>query len=309
MPHSPLRIGFVSLDSSHCTAFTKLLQEAAADPADPWGLADAAITAGWPGGSPDFPLSRDRVDGFTAEMQSLGVQIVSTVEELLEQVDAVILGAVDGRQHEELAARIFPARLPVFIDKPLAHDYPAACRVATLARQYRTPWFTASALRFQNALTSTLSELQLANEHITGCDAWGTLRTGLGHLELAWYGIHGIEALYAVMGTGCQTVTRCRTECGDLTTGLWPGGRLGTFRALHEGRQPPGFGMTIFGSHTIRSLHFPANYHELLGAILQFFRSGLPPVSNSESSEIFAFMHAAETSSRQSGQAISLIQH
>ena len=105
MPHSPLRIGFVSLDSSHCTAFTKLLQEAAADPADPWGLADAAITAGWPGGSPDFPLSRDRVDGFTAEMQSLGVQMVSTVEELLEQVDAVILGAVDGRQHEELAAR------------------------------------------------------------------------------------------------------------------------------------------------------------------------------------------------------------
>lgn len=309
MPNSPLRIGFVSLDSSHCTAFTKLLQEAAADPADPWGLADAAITAGWPGGSPDFPLSRDRVDGFTAEMQSLGVQIVSTVEEVLAQVDAVILGAVDGRQHEELAARIFPARLPVFIDKPLAHDYPAACRVATLARQYGTPWFTASALRFQNALTSTLSELQLANEHITGCDAWGTLRTGLGHLELAWYGIHGIEALYAVMGTGCQTVTRCRTECGDLTTGLWPGGRLGTFRGLHEGLQPPGFGMTIFGSHTIRSLHFPATYHELLSAILQFFRSGLPPVSNSESSEIFAFMHAAETSSRQSGQAISLIQH
>lgn len=307
MPNSPLRIGFVSLDSSHCTAFTKLLQEAAADPADPWGLADAAITAGWPGGSPNFPLSRDRVDGFTAEMQSLGVQIVSTVEEVLEQVDALILGAVDGRQHEELAARIFPARLPVFIDKPLAHDFPAACRVATLARQYGTPWFTASALRFQNALTSTLSELQLANEHITGCDAWGTLRTGLGHLELAWYGIHGIEALYAVMGTGCQTVTRCRTECGDLTTGLWPGGRLGTFRALHEGRQPPGFGMTIFGSHTIRSLHFPATYHELLSAILQFFRSGLPPVSNSESSEIFAFMHAAETSSRQSGQAISLI--
>jgi hypothetical protein len=111
------------------------------------------------------------------------------------------------------------------------------------------------------------------------------------------------------MGTGCQTVTRCRTECGDLTTGLWPGGRLGTFRGLHEGLQPPGFGMTIFGSQTIRSLHFPATYHELLSAILQFFRSGLPPVSNSESSEIFAFMHAAETSSRQSGQAISLIQH
>ncbi|MFM7038923.1 MAG: Gfo/Idh/MocA family oxidoreductase [Planctomycetaceae bacterium] len=309
MPHSPLRIGFVSLDSSHCTAFTRLLQQASADPADPWGLAGAAITAGWPGGSPEFPLSRDRVDGFTAEMQSLGVQIVSTVEEVLQQVDAVILGAVDGRQHEELAARIFPAGLPVFIDKPLAHDYPAACRVAAVASQCGTPWFTASALRFQHALTSTLSELQLDKQHITGCDAWGTLRTGVGHLELAWYGIHGIEALYAVMGTGCQTVTRHRTESGDLTTGIWPNGRIGTFRALHEGVQPPGFGMTIFGSHTIRSLHFPATYHELLAAILQFFRSRRPPVTNTESNEIFAFMHAAEISSHQSGQTISLIKH
>lgn len=307
MPQPPLRIGFVSLDSSHCTAFTRLLQDATANSGDPWGLTGAAMTVGWPGGSPDFPLSRDRVAGFTQEMQGLGVRIASSVEELLEQVDAVILGAVDGRQHEELAARIFPAKLPVFIDKPLAHDYRAACRVADLAAQSGTPWFTASALRFQHALTNTLDEFKLAGEHITGCDAWGTLRTGLGHLELAWYGIHGLEALYAVMGPGCQSVSRCRTDCGDLTTGLWPGGRLGSFRALHEGRQPPGFGMTVFGSQSIRSLHFPATYHELLSAILQFFRSAHPPVPNSESLEIFAFMQAAEVSVQQDGRPVRLI--
>ncbi|MGV2332919.1 MAG UNVERIFIED_CONTAM: Gfo/Idh/MocA family oxidoreductase [Planctomycetaceae bacterium] len=212
------------------------------------------------------PIFRSAATAWTDSRQRCKVwafRSCSTVEEVLAQVDAVILGAVDGRQHEELAARIFPARLPVFIDKPLAHDYPAACRVAALARQYGTPWFTASALRFQNALTSTLSELQLANEHITGCDAWGTLRTGLGHLELAWYGIHGIEALYAVMGTGCQTVTRCRTECGDLTTGLWPGGRLGTFRGTarrsatprlwHDHLRQPHHPVTSFPRHLPRT--------------------------------------------------------
>ncbi len=306
MTHSLLRIGFVSLDSSHCTAFTRLLQEASTDPADPWGLADAAITVGWPGGSPDFPLSRDRVDSFTAEMQSLGVRIVSSPEELLEQVDAVILGAVDGRQHEELAARILPAGLPVFIDKPLAHDYPAARRVADIADHSRTPWFTASALRFQHSLTNTLADLKNNHEHITGCDSWGTLRTGQGHIELAWYGIHGIEALYAVMGPGCQSVSRCRTQSGDLTTGIWPNGRIGSFRALHENRQPPGFGMTIFGSQNIKSLHFPATYHELLSAILQFFRNHHPPVPNSESLEIFAFMQAAEISAQQHGNPVNI---
>jgi len=307
MPHPPLRIVFVSLDSSHCTAFTRLLQEASADPVDPWRLAGAAITVGWPGGSPDFPLSRDRVAGFTAEMQGLGVSIVSSVEELLEQVDAVILGAVDGRQHEEIAARILPAGLPVFIDKPLAQDYQAACRVADIADHSGTPWFTASALRFQHALTSTLSDFKRAGERVTGCDAWGTLRTGLGHIELAWYGIHGLEALYAVMGPGCQSVSRCRTDCGDLTTGVWPDGRIGSFRALHEGRQPPGFGMTVFGSQSIKTLHFPATYHELLSAILQFFRSRQPPVPNDESLEIFALMQAAENSVQQNGLPVRLI--
>ncbi|HAV30412.1 MAG TPA: oxidoreductase, partial [Planctomycetaceae bacterium] len=46
-----LRIGFVGLDSSHCTAFARLLLEDAAG----CEYGGARITAGWPGGSADFP--------------------------------------------------------------------------------------------------------------------------------------------------------------------------------------------------------------------------------------------------------------
>lgn len=300
----PLRIGFACLDSSHCTAFTRLLQDAPKSSADPLHYANAQITVGWPGGSPDFPLSRDRVAGFTEEMRQLGVPIADSLDELLEQVDAVILGAVDGRQHVDLARQIFPAGLPVFVDKPLAHNLEAALQVAEIGRQTRTPWFTASALRYQQILTSTLSELQA--ESITGCDCYGTLRHGRDHLELAWYGIHGLEALYAVMGPGCHTVSRIRKDCGDLTVGHWPNGRLGTFRALPEGCQPPGFGMTIFGTQNIRSLQFPATYDELLAVIIQFFRTRHPPVPHSESLELFALMQAAEDSSCRGGSLVTV---
>ncbi|MEY3457482.1 MAG: hypothetical protein RL215_639 [Planctomycetota bacterium] len=297
MIHSatPLRIGFVSLDSSHCTAFTKLLQEASHTPTtDSLSLANAQITVGWPGINPDFPLSRDRVEGFTSEMRQLGVHIANSLDELLEQVDAVILGAVDGRQHVELAQQIFPKGLPVFVDKPLAHNLDAARQVARIGQQTGTPWFTASALRYQSALTQTLAELQ--HESITGCDCYGSLRHGVGHLDLAWYGIHGLEALYAVMGTGCQTVTRTKTALGDVTVARWPGGRLGTFRALPEGQQPQGFGITVFGTHSVRSLQLPATYHELLSVIVRFFHTRQPPVPLTESLEIFALMHAAQQS-------------
>ncbi|MFY8059537.1 MAG: hypothetical protein ACOVRM_17465 [Planctomycetaceae bacterium] len=76
-----LRIGFVGLDSSHCTAFARLLLEDAAG----CEYGGARITAGWPGGSADFPLSRDRVQALTEEMRGLGTVITATVDELLQR--------------------------------------------------------------------------------------------------------------------------------------------------------------------------------------------------------------------------------
>jgi hypothetical protein len=293
-----LRIGFAGLDSSHCTAFARLLLEDCV----PGGLQGARITAGWPGGSADFPLSRDRVQGFTEEMRSLGTVITATVEELLQQCDAVILGSVDGRQHLGLAEQIFAAGKPVFVDKPLAHNLADAARIALLARRYGTRWFTASALRFQAELRGLLDELR--GERVVGCEAFGTLRAGIGHLQLAWYGIHGLEVLYAVMGAGCREVRRVQTASGDLTTGIWEDGRVGVFRGLADERQAVGWGVTVFGSASIRQLRLPAEYPALLGEIVRFFQGGAAPVSEAEMLELFGFMEAADASLAAGGAAV-----
>ncbi len=293
-----LRIGFVGLDSSHCTAFARLLLEDAAG----CEYGGARITAGWPGGSADFPLSRDRVQALTEEMRGLGTVITATVDELLQQCDAVILGSVDGRQHLGLAEQIFAAGKPVFVDKPLAHDLADAVRIALLARRLGTQWFTASALRFQVALRELQQELR--GEQILGCEAFGTLRAGLGHLQLAWYGIHGLEVLYSVMGTGCREVRRVQAASGDVTTGIWGDGRVGVFRGLAYERQAVGWGLTVFGSQSICQVRLPAEYPPLLREVVRFFRGGAAPVSEVEMLELFGFMEAADASLAAGGAAV-----
>ena len=60
---APLRAGIIGLDTSHVIAFTSLLNKPKS------GKVEVKVVAGFPGGSPDLPASRDRVAKFTKEMQ------------------------------------------------------------------------------------------------------------------------------------------------------------------------------------------------------------------------------------------------
>ena len=54
-----IRLGMIGLDTSHVIAFTSYLN-------NPKNKTGCRVVAGYPGGSPDFPASADRVDKFTA---------------------------------------------------------------------------------------------------------------------------------------------------------------------------------------------------------------------------------------------------
>lgn len=81
-----IRIGMIGLDTSHVVAFTRIMN----DPEAIGALKDVHIVAAWPGGSPDFPLIRDRVQGFTKQVKDMGVEVVNSIEALLLKVDAVL---------------------------------------------------------------------------------------------------------------------------------------------------------------------------------------------------------------------------
>src|SRR5512140_2817268 len=110
-----LRLGLIGLDTSHVIAFTQLLNDANAKNHIP----GAKVVAAFKGGSQDIPSSRDRVEGYTRQLQEkFGVKIVDSIPELCKQVDAVLLESVDGRPHLQQAKPVIAAHKPMFIDKP-----------------------------------------------------------------------------------------------------------------------------------------------------------------------------------------------
>ncbi len=294
----PLRIGLIGLDTSHAVAFTKSLN--AEPPAAEF--AGVRVVAAYPGGSPDIPASADRVEGFTKQIAGMGVEIVGSIDALLPKVDAVLLLSVDGRRHLEQVRPVFAAKKPVFIDKPVAGTLADAVEIFRLAEAASVPCFSSSSLRFSPDLVKAADPARVGA--VVGCLAYGPCSTEPHHPDLYWYGVHGVESLYAVMGPGCVSVVRTRTDGAEVATGVWKDGRTATFRGLRDGKA--GYGVVVFGQKAIVVADVSPKYDALLAEVVTFFRTGKPPVPAAETVELFAFMEAADESKRRGGCPVLL---
>jgi hypothetical protein len=292
-----LRLGIVGTDTSHVIAFTSILN----DPANKDYVPGARVVAAFKGGSPDLASSRDRVDKYAAELQSkYGVEIVPDIATLLGKVDAVLLESVDGRAHLAQFREIARAGKPVFIDKPLASTLEDAREIARIAQQYGVRWFSSSALRY----SSLLPELKM--EGLSGAFVWGPGPLEPTHqLDLSWYGIHAVEILYTLMGTGCEEVTRTFAPDAEIVTGRWKDGRVAAIRLA---RPYGGYGAVAFAGKEIRQSQkdLYTGYRGLVERIVQFFQSRVPPVPEQETLEMFSFMDAAQRSREGGGVPVRL---
>jgi predicted dehydrogenase len=293
-----LRIGMIGLDTSHVTAFTRLFN----DPADPNHVPGGRVVAGFKGGSPDLESSRTRVEGYTRELrEKWGVKIVDSIEALCAEVDVVMLESVDGRPHLAQARPVIQARKPLFIDKPMAGSLRDVIAIFRLARENRVPCWSSSSLRYYPGLI----ELKRADVGaIRGAVSTGPAPIEPHHPDLFWYGIHPTEALFAVLGTGCERVVRTHTPDTDVVTGVWRDGRVGTLIGIRNAAAP--YRVTLFGAKAVVDQKPGGDYAPLLREVMKFFQTGVAPVSPEETIELFAFMEAADESERRGGVPVPL---
>lgn len=291
------RVGIIGLDTSHSVEFTKELNatDAAAE------FKGYRIVAAYPKGSSDIESSVKRIPGYTEEVKKLGVKIVDSVPSLLENVDVVLLETNDGRWHLEQAMQVLKAGKALFIDKPVAASLTDVITIFQAAQHYSIPVFSASSLRYMS------SAQEIAAGKIgrpSGADTFSPCTLEKTHPDLFWYGIHGVEILYTVMGPGCKELVRVHTADADLVSGTWVDGRIGCFRGTRTGGHL--YGGTVYGEKANAVLGPFEGYKPLLLQIIEFFESGKSPVTAQETMEIYTFMEAADESRRRNGTTVIL---
>ena len=312
-PLAPVKVGVIGLDNYQAVAFTQLWH----DPKATGDLTGVKVVAAFPIGSPDIEESVRELPKWTKDIQTYNVPLVDSVETLLKQVDAVIIMSVDGRAHLEQVKAVLKAGKPVYVGRPLAASLADAVEMFRLAKEHNTPLCSWSQHRFSPGFIGMRNHEEVGEA--LGCDVFGGCPREPHHPDLFWHAVHGVETLYAIMGPGCDSVTRTSTDVADVVTGTWTDGRVGVYRGIRRGALK--YSAIVFGSKGVAPAGIygyaaPVNgvvppgrymaYEATAVEIAKFFRSGKPPVSPEETIELFAFMEAAEESKRQGGAPVKL---
>lgn len=295
VPAAELRVGIIGCDTSHVIAFTELLNDAR----NKDHVSGAKVVAAFKGGSRDIASSASRVDGYVKTLQEkYGVRMYEDIGAMCGEVDAVLLESVDGRPHLEQARPVIQAHKRLFIDKPMAASLRDVQAIFALAQEAKVPVFSASSLRFSKDTQAVRAD---AFGTITNVETYGPCELESHHPDLFWYGVHGVEALFTVLGPGCASVQRGTTTQGKIeVVGTWSNQRKGVFRedssfhGMARGSKGEGPAGTFDG------------YAPLVREIVKFFETGVAPVSPDETLEIFAFMEAADESKRKGGAPVRL---
>lgn len=299
----PLRAGIIGLDTSHVLAFTQTLNQGPKKAEDAEKVAGIKVVAAYPQGSKDIEGSTKRVPEYTEKVKAMGVTIVDSVEELVKQVDVVFLESNDGRVHLEQVGPVLKAKKPVFIDKPIAGSLADTIRILDAAKKAGVPLFCSSSLRFGKG-TQAVRNGSVGK--VKSAETFSPAHLEATHPDLYWYGVHGCESLFTVMGTGCEKVKRGTTEDGKIeVTGTWQGGRVGIFRE-ENGKDRKAYGGKAVGETGEAPIGTYDGYDVLLFEIVKMFRTGKVPVSAEETTELYAFMEAADESKRRGGAEVSI---
>ena len=280
------RIGIIGLDTSHSQVFTQIINSGEVS-------AGFKVVAAYPHGSPDIESALKMKPRITEAVKNMGVEIVNSIEELLLKVDYVLLETNDGRLHYEQALSVLKAGKRMFIDKPIAHNLKDAIKIYEASMKYNTPIFSSSALRYEENIMKVKS-----GEYgkVLGADVYTPAHFDKNHIDMAWYGIHGVEMLFTLLGKGCKEVIRTHEIDTDVITGRWSDGRVATVRGIRKG--VANIAGTAFCENAIAPVGPFTTYRPLVQEIINFFESGIIPIGAEETLEIFRFMEAADKSKR-----------
>ena len=215
------------------------------------------------------------------------------------QVDAVI-SSDDGceewaHRNASWAKPYIAAGTPVFLDKPLSHSAQESDDFVYLAREKNTPMLCCSGIRYTRAVVDQKARIADLGD-IIAADGAGPLGW------LFFYGVHVIDPLTSLIGTGAQWVEHLGGETRHVFVVGYEGGRTVCFRSQ---QMAYGFLFSLFGSGGVGRFSIlpddpefaEEHFHvRTVKAAIDMFRTGNMSVSYNEQLEVAKILTYAKAS-------------
>lgn len=260
------KIGFIDyyLDEWHANNYPQMIKDACGDEMAvcyAWGKIDA------PGGRTNKKWAED-----------YGVELLGSIEEVIEKSDYLILLSPDNPEmHEELALLPAASGKRLYIDKTFAPDAATAKRIFERADAHGTPCYSSSALNFSDELKEAKKE-----------DVEYLSSFGSGDYEI--HSIHQIEQVAVLMGGGAESVMYTGTEKFPSFKVRFSGHRYADM-VLMPGRfrMHVGYRDGKAADYMVESPFFA----RFIENMLEFFRTGAIPVPHAQTVEVIAIREAS----------------
>ncbi|HEY6739096.1 MAG TPA: Gfo/Idh/MocA family oxidoreductase [Actinopolymorphaceae bacterium] len=284
-----LRVGLLGVNTSHASAFARILNEKKAVPG-------ARMTWVWGG-----ELRADQPDATTLA-EKFGIErVTGEPMEALEETDLVLVvdDTGQGANHVPLARPFVRAGVPTFVDKPMSLSVPEARSLFELAKETGTPVTSSSALRHAR-------EIDEQRETIAGL---GTLSSvvSVGPGEWFYYGVHAVEQLFAITGPGVQWVQRFSWPDRDVAVLSYGDGPTAVVQTLRDAAYC--FHVTVYGEkgkHAVDIGDSAAFYTRQVASAVEMARAGRAPVDPDETLELLAVLAAGRLSAERDGARVEL---
>ncbi len=222
--------------------------------------------------------------------EKYGVEILDSIEEVIEKSDVLIVLSPDNPEmHEELTDLPLKSGKRVYIDKTFANDKESALRMFENADKHNTPCWSSSALRFASEL-----------DDIDTSKIYKLYSEGSGEYEI--YSIHQLEPIMRLMDSDPKRVMFLSDINHPSMVIEFEDGRLVQMQQTLELQQCRGYEFTMITvdkdnfavEYPIKS-HFFKNFMTYL---IKFFETGEVPVPHRDTVNVIAVRAAGFKASK-----------
>ena len=195
------RIGIIGTENGHAHDFVNMINKP--NEKGEYNYPDCRVTCVWG----HYPEANERIVN-----ESGAERIAEGIDDMLNNVDAVMITSRDGKFHYEFAEPFIKAGIPAFVDKPFTVDKEEALKLINLAKEKNVPLAGGSMLKFADSIEE-LAKMRKESDVVTGAVV-APLDINSEYSGFFFYASHLVEMTLEIFGYNPEKITAVRRNDG-----------------------------------------------------------------------------------------------